>query len=396
MDSGQQPRSWTQEVNCSICLDFFADPVSLECGHNLCRSCITRCCAQAERDSCPECREEFPDRKLTVNRNLARLAEKARKLKVNPGGNGNKLHCEEHEEELKLFCETDKKLICLICRDSREHKSHNFMPIKEAVEIYKDQLKSSLQSLTEKKSMFLETELKQTWKISEKIMCQKRRTSENYDKQPLAEGKLSIGKFNSPLQYMAWREMIDAISPAPASLTLDPETANPWLMVSEDRTSVRLRDKPQELPDTPERFDCCVSALGSEGFTSERHYWEVEVQNKTCWSLELARQSANRKGQIDPRPQAGYWTVCLLPGRGYVAGSSHSDTPLAPGIGPQKIGVFLDYEARQVSFYNADSMSHPHTYNHTFTETLLAFFFPGPNDGGKNRTPLSICGFKGH
>ncbi|XP_078422389.1 zinc-binding protein A33-like [Cetorhinus maximus] len=476
MASRQQPGSWTEDVNCFYCLDFFDDPVSLQCGHNFCRSCITRCWAQEERNPCPECREEFPDRKLTVNRVLARLAEKARKLKLNLGGNENKLHCEEHQEELKLFCETDKKLICYTCRDAREHKSHNFMPIKEAVEIYKDQLKSSLQSLTEKKSVFLETELKQTRKISDvrkqssslqthitsefremhqvltekeqrllrdlrreeeeildtmeknlreiqgnlnsieeelskmqkqmeqqdgvkflkEVMCQKRRTSENYDKQPLAEGKLSIGKFNGPVQYMAWREMIDAISPAPAFLTLDPKTANPWLMVSEDQTSLRLRDKPQEIPDTPERFDCCVYALGSEGFTSGKHYWEVEVQNKTCWSLGLARQSANRKGRIDPRPQAGYWTVCLLPGRGYVAGTSHSDTPLALGVGPQKIGVFLDYEAGQVSFYNADSMSHLHTYTHTFTETLLAFFFPGPNDGGKNRAPLSICGFKGH
>ncbi|XP_078272102.1 zinc-binding protein A33-like [Rhinoraja longicauda] len=78
----------------------------------------------------------------------------------------SKLHCEEHQEELKLFCETDKKLICVICRDSREHRDHRFMPVKEAVENYKDQVKSSIKSLTKKKSGIQQMEQQQKEKIS--------------------------------------------------------------------------------------------------------------------------------------------------------------------------------------------------------------------------------------
>ncbi|XP_062903459.1 nuclear factor 7, brain-like isoform X1 [Mobula hypostoma] len=166
MASKEQVESLTEEVICPICLDFFTEPVSLECGHYFCRSCITRCWEREERNFCPECREEFADRSLTVNRVLANLSEKVRKLNLNPKEKESKLRCEEHEEELKLFCETDKTLICLICRDALEHKSHNFMPIKEAVKIYKDRVKSSLDSLTKKKSDFQEMKQEQKEKIA--------------------------------------------------------------------------------------------------------------------------------------------------------------------------------------------------------------------------------------
>ncbi|XP_032903369.1 nuclear factor 7, brain-like [Amblyraja radiata] len=165
MASKQQLESLREDLICPICLDLFTDPVSPDCGHNFCRSCITQLWEHEDRNSCPECREVFTDRTLRVSRALASLAEKARTLNPNLKGKESKFNCEKHQEELKLFCETDKKLICVICAAGREHKTHSFMPVDEAVEIYKAEIKISLESLTQNKLALERMEQQQKQKI---------------------------------------------------------------------------------------------------------------------------------------------------------------------------------------------------------------------------------------
>uniref|UniRef100_A0A4W3GX10 RING-type domain-containing protein n=1 Tax=Callorhinchus milii TaxID=7868 RepID=A0A4W3GX10_CALMI len=87
---------WTEEIICPICLDFFTDPVSLGCGHNFCRSCITRSWEKQEINCCAVCQETFTEKNLRASWALASLAEKARKLGLTPTQTENKLHCEKH------------------------------------------------------------------------------------------------------------------------------------------------------------------------------------------------------------------------------------------------------------------------------------------------------------
>ncbi|XP_072890983.1 nuclear factor 7, brain-like [Hemitrygon akajei] len=292
MASKGQAESWTEETICPVCLDFFTDPVILECGHNFCRSCITRCWEREQRHSCPECRAVFADRNLKVNRALANLAEKARNLNLNPKEKESKRHCEEHEEELKLFCETDKTLICLICRDAQEHRRHRFKPIKEAVKICKDQLKSSLDSLTKKKSDFQEKEQQQKEKISG--VRKQSHSLQSYITSQFAELRQIITEKEQSLLRDLREEEKRILNPMEKNL----------LKIQEN-----IRIIQEEISELKEQIDQKDGVIFLKGFTSGRHYWEVEVPGIRFWFLGVAAESVEREGGFSPSPETGFWII---------------------------------------------------------------------------------------
>ncbi|XP_028847463.1 E3 ubiquitin-protein ligase TRIM39 isoform X2 [Denticeps clupeoides] len=173
------------------------------------------------------------------------------------------------------------------------------------------------------------------------------------------------------------------------NVTLDPNTAHPRLILSPDRKQVRCSERHQPLPDTPERFDRVVCVLGHQGFTTGRHYWEVDVEGKTDWDVGVASHSINRKGKITVNPSNGYWFLSLRDKTNY-AFRTEPSTNLPISLQPQKIGVFLDYEKGQVSFYNVHAKVHIYTFVDTFCDTIYPFFSPCTNKSGKNEAPLTI------
>ncbi|XP_067441768.1 E3 ubiquitin-protein ligase TRIM39-like [Thunnus thynnus] len=174
-------------------------------------------------------------------------------------------------------------------------------------------------------------------------------------------------------------------------VTLDPDTAHPDLILSDDEKQVNDSDVRKNLPNNPERFTRYVNVLGKQSFSSGRFYFENQVKMKTEWALGVARESINRKGQITARPQDGYWTICLINGNEYKAFAGPS-VRLSLKSQPQKVGVFVDYEEGRVSFYDADAAVLIYAFTGcSFTEKLYPFFSPCPNDGGKNSAPLIIC-----
>ncbi|CAM5157292.1 unnamed protein product, partial [Eretmochelys imbricata] len=186
--------------------------------------------------------------------------------------------------------------------------------------------------------------------------------------------------------HLDMREMLERFT---VDVTLDPDTAHPNLLLSEDRKHVRHGDTQQDLPDNPERFDCCHCVLGAEGFTGGRCYWEVEVGDMTDWMLGVCRESVSRKGWIILTTENGYWAMWLWDGEYKVLTSPRTSLPVS--IRPSRVGIFLDYEAGEVSFYNVTDRSHLFTFTGTFSGALHPYFCPGLNAGGKNAASLIIC-----
>ncbi|XP_030050910.1 E3 ubiquitin-protein ligase TRIM39-like [Microcaecilia unicolor] len=173
------------------------------------------------------------------------------------------------------------------------------------------------------------------------------------------------------------------------NVTLNPETSHPQLILSADRKSVRHTDTRQNMPAIPQRFEICVCVLGSRSFTWGRHYWEVEVGDKTEWTLGVCKDSVRQKGQIRLSTEDGYWTMNLRDEDKYWAWTTPL-TLLHQCMKPHAVGIFLDYEAGKVSFYNADNKSHLFTFTETFTEKLKPYFSPRLNEGGRNAGALRI------
>ncbi|KAM9425691.1 E3 ubiquitin-protein ligase TRIM21-like [Pholidichthys leucotaenia] len=173
-------------------------------------------------------------------------------------------------------------------------------------------------------------------------------------------------------------------------VVLDPDTAHPELILSQDGKQVKHGDERKKLQVNPERFSYSVSVLGNQSFSSGRFYFEVQVKGKTHWDLGVVRESINRKEQITLSSQHGYWVVGLRNGNEYIAAEFPS-VHLQLQSGPEKVGMFVDYEEGLVSFYDVDAAALIYSFTGcSFNHKLLPFFSPHLNDGGKNSAPLVI------
>ncbi|XP_058248202.1 E3 ubiquitin-protein ligase TRIM35-like isoform X2 [Hemibagrus wyckioides] len=123
--------------------------------------------------------------------------------------------------------------------------------------------------------------------------------------EELSGALIHVAKHLANLKFRVWEKMQDTVQYTP--VTLDPNTVSRYLIVSDDLTSVRCSDEKQKLPDNPERIDEYRCILGSEGFNSGTHCWDVEVGDCTFWNVGVMTESAQRKGKIISK--SGIWFV---------------------------------------------------------------------------------------
>uniref|UniRef100_A0A4W5JSY3 B30.2/SPRY domain-containing protein n=1 Tax=Hucho hucho TaxID=62062 RepID=A0A4W5JSY3_9TELE len=173
-------------------------------------------------------------------------------------------------------------------------------------------------------------------------------------------------------------------------VTLDPDTAHPCLIVSENRKQVSFQGTRRNIPGNPKRFDRYLSVLGKKGFSSGRFYFEVQVRGKIGWQVGVARESIIRKGQTVKSPDGGLWALYMKGENNYEIKNT-PPIPFFPGQKPQKVGVFVDYEEGQISFYDVENRSHIYSFTGcTFTEKLYPLLNPCDNSEGPNSDPLVI------
>uniref|UniRef100_A0A8C6VFD8 Tripartite motif containing 7 n=1 Tax=Naja naja TaxID=35670 RepID=A0A8C6VFD8_NAJNA len=366
------------EATCSVCLEYFKDPVSIQCGHNFCRACITKSWKSLEVDfPCPQCREVFKEKSFRPNRQLANMSEIISQFILH-GGRGLEEDriCEKHKEALKLYCKDDEKTICVVCDRSRDHRPHAVVPVEEAAQEYKvctylliifpvnEQIQTRLDFLKKERQELLEF-----------------KTQDDKKSQELLVGTYcysEIGKFVQHYSVRCRMQICDSIRflKKILDLLLDLETANHLLLISPDLKTVRMGCRKQDLSDSPKRFDTNSRVLAKEGFKSGRHYWEVEVGSADGWAFGVAKESVRRKGLTQFCPEEGIWALQQNGGQ-YWAVTTPQRTPLFLNEKLIKVRVYLDYEGEEVSFYNADTMQHIFTFNIAFSEKMFPLFSVG-------------------
>ncbi|KAI3357079.1 hypothetical protein L3Q82_015544 [Scortum barcoo] len=500
--------SYAEDLTCSICLNIFTDPVSLVCGHSFCRQCITL--SLSSQLQCPQCRAAVSTegKYLQTNHILKSLAEKAKEAeKVKKYRKDKELSewlCPEHEENLKLFCVTDQRLTCVICRDGEKHEGHKFKPIREAAASMKEELNAFIGRVgndicatesqantqreeirkTREKSQQLKTQIHRQFEemhqflrkredeiqnelkykeedavekmnstlkaietsLSESRELQRKVTSVLKIEEPerflkswtegntatvqksfkprggnlqVVNSSLSLGPFESHLQFFVWKEMLQVIQPRAELLSFKSTSTD--VTVSDDGRSLfcspqsnqtqsgyysnaaqarrynqtmnrphnRYFDKfvrnrsvhgvahfydDDSEPYEDERLYRSSSSNQEFGVTSGQHYWEIEVGNRNYWELGIKDHFLKYDGQK--------YTTC----------SSNRPAEITFGGKPRKIGIYLDCSSLKLSFYDADIMTHIHTLSFGPMSSPLSAYLSA-DYSNPAQSPLTVCWF---
>ncbi|XP_044072045.1 nuclear factor 7, brain-like [Siniperca chuatsi] len=178
---------------------------------------------------------------------------------------------------------------------------------------------------------------------------------------------VDVAKYLGNMSFHVWCKMKEIVSYTP--VILNPNTAHRELHLSEGLTSVRCGPK-QPLATTPERMEQHRCVLGSEGFSSGSHSWDVEIGDNQVWALGVIAQDTQRMGDM----LSGLWMVRFCYGKFTTLSPSCPVSVLPLKDRLQRVRVHLDWNKGELSFWNPDTNTVIHTFTHTFTDRLFPYF----------------------
>ncbi|ELK11164.1 Tripartite motif-containing protein 15 [Pteropus alecto] len=383
-------------VACLACKGPLEDAVTT-CGHTFCRLCLPPPSHRGAQPSsrvllCPLCKEKEKTEILMAPVPLGPLGE---------------TYCKEHGEKIYFFCENDAEFLCVFCREGPTHQAHTVGFLEDAIQPYRNRLRSRLEALSMERDEIEDIKSREDQKIQvllTRIESKKQQVEAAFEKlqQELRKQHCLLLARLTELERQIWKERDEYISKVTEEVTwlgvqvkeleekcqqpasellqttaeaepspipvlklfpeytaiggvviLDPQTASRSLVLSEDRKSIRYTRQKQNLPNSPLRFESLPAVLGSAGFSSGRHRWQVEVQlgERGGCMVGVAGEGVKKRGEQGLSTDEGVWAVIFSHQQCWASTSPGTDLPL--NNIPRSMAVALDYEAGQVTLLNA-------------------------------------------
>ncbi|XP_074153527.1 E3 ubiquitin-protein ligase TRIM11-like [Sminthopsis crassicaudata] len=449
---------------CPICRECFTNPVSFECGHTFCQSCLLRSCQEkSPLLLCTECRRINRLRAFQAKGSLGLKAAAAPKQRAHCL-QGPVAHdkCEVHQEVRKRLCGEHRRPICVACSQCQGPEAPILTGIYRAAEDFRRKLPETVKELCrqrEKVAQMLQKEKALLEKLQEEaefhkkhIMYAFQKTLEfleeeeqkclsKVEKQGRAQVEAQESRITALVkQNEEFRKriteleeacmnpdldllrnvretvkrnesvlheepqnfclksivcpipaIIEAISRFRVDITLDPNTAAPGLIVSEDLKSVyRGAMQGQSLNPSGE-LGGLLLVLATQSFISQRCYWEVQVPGHTSWCLGVCK--------ISPWLESFFTLMAIHKENGhYLYAISKSQLQqriqlryLCPSESAFKVGIFLDYHGGDISFYHVNERSLIYTFPTISFSGSLKPLFSLATQGLVNDCSLTIC-----
>ncbi|XP_012735354.3 tripartite motif-containing protein 35 [Fundulus heteroclitus] len=271
----------------------------------------------------------------------------------------------ESFKKLRAFLQVEEDARIAALKQEEQQKTRavteKIQRLEAEIEALSETIKSTERDLRDTDVSFLQKYLTAVERVQLSLLV---------DDPKLIPGALiNVPKHLGNLSFDVWNKMKQVVSYSP--VILDPNTAHPDLIISDGLTSVR-RERRQDLPRNPERIQSYPSVLGSEGFDSKAHSWDVEVGDSPVWSVGvLAAPAQNQNTAHDP---SKLLRVAYCDGAYTADAGSNRPVNLAVKKNLKRIRLHLDCERKRLTVVDPETKANLHTFTVSHSEPLYPYF----------------------